>query len=77
MDTPKQQISRKAILDPWIIEEIERREEEKRKQKRAQKELPIMDPAQEPPVDGPNNGNEYKDKKNRRGVTIIDFSLKK
>ena len=57
------------MLDPWIIEEIRRREEEDR-QRRDERpvleipmELPVVVPTGKPPED------------EERGVVIVDFSV--
>jgi hypothetical protein len=55
------------MLEPWIIEEIRRREEERRRQERPQLELPV------PPMEDEDRGNERKpdEDKTERGVVII------
>jgi hypothetical protein len=59
------------MLEPWIIDEIRRREEERRRGDRPQLELPVPDPR------WPNEGNgdaprrEQGDKPPERGVVII------
>lgn len=58
------------MLDPWIIEEIRRREEEQRKQERSRLEIQI-----ETPADRPEEPPRRERPKQDRGVTIIDFSL--
>lgn len=60
------------MLDPWIIEEIRRREEEEtRERERAvleiSMEMPVHRPEGEVPTQTPN--------KEERGVTIVDFSI--
>jgi hypothetical protein len=56
------------MLDPWIIEEIIRRErEEQRRQEERRIELPLQKPAHEPQAPVPSS--EDKD----RGVTTIDI----
>ena len=58
------------MLDPWIIEEIRRREEEEK----AQVERPVL----ELPVDIPNypgQGGKAPEPGEERGVTIVDFSV--
>ncbi|MDB4971256.1 MAG: hypothetical protein JWN44_6945 [Myxococcales bacterium] len=60
------------MLDPWIIEEIRRREEEEREHR----EQPVLEIPMEMPVypnhggtpPGPQPGEE-------RGVVIVDFSV--
>ncbi len=56
------------MLDPWIIEEIRRREEDKRRQEERGLELPLESPHyrdREPQKPTP--------EKDERGVTIIDI----
>jgi hypothetical protein len=59
------------MLDPWIIEEIKRREQRGR----------IEQPVVEIPVQGPDgrdrgNGSQKKEEEDPpRGVTIIDFGV--
>ena len=57
------------MLDPWIIEEILKREEAKRDQERPRAELPIQGPPhyheQTPAVQPPTESE--------RGVAIIDI----
>jgi hypothetical protein len=60
------------MLDPWIIEEIRRREDEQRRhdeQKPAVIELPFHDP---PPQGGQSKPAEDTPP---RGVHIIDFTI--
>ncbi len=58
------------MLDPWIIEEILKKEEERRReQERGRAELPIerhRDTDQRPTVTPPQNESE-------RGVVVIDI----
>jgi hypothetical protein len=66
------------MLDPWIIEQIRKREEAQRPQDRPVAELP------EYPAHPPSDGHDGYDGRDRydgdqepgsdRGVTIIDFS---
>jgi hypothetical protein len=57
------------MLDPWIIEEIRRREEEEREQReRPVLELPLESPAYPRPTGKPDDAGE------ERGVVILDFS---
>jgi hypothetical protein len=56
------------MLDPWIIEEIIRREREEQERRQERRiELPLQKPAHEPQVQTP--ASEDKD----RGVTTIDI----
>jgi hypothetical protein len=55
------------MLDPWIIEEIRRREEREREAERPRLELPLHMP-RESHADTPTQKEE-------RGVSIIDFSI--
>ena len=59
------------MLEPWIIDEIRRREEERRRGDRPQLELPVPEPYW--PTDGDPNGNHdgQGDKAPPRGVVII------
>ena len=61
------------MLDPWIIEEIRRREEEERAQREHQPvvEIPIEMPH------GPEHGHrpDSGPSKDERGVTIVDFRV--
>jgi len=57
-------------LEPWIIEEIKKREDaERRKREQPQPQLPIPEPPRRPI---PRNPEENPDDGNRRGVEIID-----
>ena len=59
------------MLDPWIIEEIRRREEERREQsRRAIIEMPLPSPDMEERPERPDAGSDIP-----RGVTVIDFSV--
>jgi hypothetical protein len=62
------------MLDPWIIEEIRRREEERRNQR--------QQPVVEIDIDMPKVGDEGKERgkpaetdDQPRGVVVIDFSV--
>jgi hypothetical protein len=58
------------MLEPWIIDEIRRREEERRRGDRPQLELPVPDPYW--PNDGDSGGaHDQGDKAPERGVVII------
>ena len=61
------------MLDPWIIEEIRRREEEERRDQRipAVIELPELDPGA--PSDGAKDINP--EDETPRGIAIIDFRV--
>ncbi len=56
------------MLEPWIIDEIRRREEERRRGDRPQLELPVPDPTW--PSDQDQNRRDQGDKP-ERGVVII------
>ena len=67
------------MLDPWIIEEIRRREEElrQREDQRSRLEIPTESPEEReynrrPPRD-PDSGRPTRD--GERGVVIIDLSI--
>ncbi len=54
------------MLDPWIIEEIRRREEDRRREQDSRLELPLEPPRyHEAPVPPPEEID--------RGVTVIDL----
>jgi hypothetical protein len=59
------------MLDPWIIEEIRRREEERRRDDLSQLELPMQAPEHfdEEPRQRPRKEDEDED----RGVWIMDI----
>ena len=56
------------MLDAYVIEEIKRRERERGRDDRPAVELPLPPPAQ-PPAERPEG-----DRKDDRGVVIIDYS---
>ena len=57
------------MLDPWIIEEIRRRDDERRREREAcQIKLPVYDIE---PVRRPDRSNEHEEPK--RGVVVIDL----
>ncbi len=56
------------MLDPWIIEEIKRKEQRRREQQPV-----IQIPVQGPERDGEPNGKDKEEKEPPRGVEIIDF----
>jgi hypothetical protein len=58
------------MLDPWIIEEIRRREEEERQHR----EQPVLEIPMDLPV-YPNQGNPNPPPGEERGVVIVDFSV--
>jgi hypothetical protein len=58
------------MLDPWIIEEIRRREEEERQHR----EQPVLEIPMDLPV-YPNSGNPSPPQGEERGVVIVDFSV--
>ncbi len=61
------------MLDPWIIEEIRRREEEERSR---QEQQPVVEmPLDVPAYPGPGQGHRPPDKDEERGVVILDFSV--
>lgn len=59
------------MLDPWIIEEIRRREREERqrREERPGLEMPVM------PTRPPESENRSGEQGNDRGVVILDFSI--
>lgn len=55
------------MLDPWIIEEIRRREEERRRdEERGRVELPLESPHY-------HEGGEGRSEESERGVVVIDI----
>ena len=58
------------MLDPWIIEEIRRREEEQRQGEATQVELPLEQPLWE---SEPSRPRKKDDEKVDRGVVVIDL----
>jgi hypothetical protein len=57
------------MLDPWIIEEILRREEEKRRDQQQRIEVPIQSPRRNPAEANPPPAPTGEE----RGVAIIDI----
>ncbi|GAB4513846.1 MAG: hypothetical protein Tsb0020_32190 [Haliangiales bacterium] len=58
------------MLDPWIIEEIFRREEQNREQGRGRAELPLESPRYRDSIPWKPDG---RDNESERGVFIIDI----
>lgn len=67
------------MLDPWIIEQIRRREEEERRRdQRPQLEVPRQDENWHPHTEGEGEGEPERKKDDDtpdRGVVIIDFAV--
>ncbi len=61
------------MLDPWIIEEIRRREEEERRDDRPVLEVPREIPEFPPEHEGREERERKKD--DDRGVVIVDFRV--
>jgi hypothetical protein len=61
------------MLDPWIIEEIRRREEEERRDEQPALEVPRDIPAYPPENEGCEERERKKDED--RGVVIVDFRV--
>lgn len=63
------------MLEPWIIEQIRRREEEeRRRQERPRLDIPLRDERWKPEREGDEGDDEDKDRdKGDRGVLIIDI----
>jgi len=59
------------MLEPWIIDEIRRREEERRRGDRPQLELPVPDPQWSPEGEPTGNPHHEGDRPPERGVVII------
>ncbi len=57
------------MLDPWIIEEIRRREERDQRE-----EQPVLEIPMDEPEDGDQHVREDEDKV-ERGVVIVDFRV--
>jgi hypothetical protein len=68
------------VLEPWIIEQIRRREEEtRRRNERPRLEIPIRDERWKPDPDRSPTGSDDDDQRDdeekpERGVVIIDMS---
>ncbi len=62
------------MLDPWIIEEIRRREEEERQHR---EQRPVLDIPLEAPEFPPEHGGSARPPESdlERGVVIVDFSI--
>ena len=58
------------MLDPWIIEEIRKREERNRRDERPMLEIPLEEPPRD--VEDTAVGEE---EEIERGVVIVDFGL--
>ncbi|MCC6749593.1 MAG: hypothetical protein IT371_18150 [Deltaproteobacteria bacterium] len=56
------------MLDPWIIEEIRRREERQWREERPVLDIPLM-----PPPDS--EAEATKEETEERGVVIVDFCV--
>ena len=56
------------MLDPWIIEEIRRREERERQGERPYLEIPLVPEDEE-------REREVRDEEEERGVVVIDYRL--
>jgi hypothetical protein len=59
------------MLDPWIIEEIRRREEEEARER----EHPRVEIPMDMPVHPERGGSPTPGQKEERGVTIVDFGV--
>ena len=59
------------MLDPWIIEEIRRREEEERQDR----QQPVLEIPMEMPVYPNQGGTSVPQPGEERGVVIVDFSV--
>ena len=61
------------MLDPWIIDEILKKEEEQRREhERGRAEIPV-DTYREQPQDKPRVTPPRQDSENERGVVVIDI----
>jgi hypothetical protein len=63
--------SEDAMLDPWIIEEIRRREEEERQHR----EQPVLEMPLESPAYPGQSRKPDSDSGEERGVVIVDFCV--
>jgi hypothetical protein len=63
------------VLEPWIIEQIRRREEEERRRERPRLEIPARDERWKPDreEDRERSGEDEDREKTDRGVVIIDI----
>ncbi len=61
------------MLDPWIIEEIRRREEQEERARREQR--PVVEISYDLPVLVPTGKPAKEEKGEERGVVIVDFSI--
>jgi hypothetical protein len=64
------------VLEPWIIEQIRRREEEERRRhERPRLEIPLGDERRRPDPPDPTEGEESEEDRDapQRGVVIIDM----
>jgi hypothetical protein len=59
------------MLDPWIIEEIRRREEEERQHR----EQPVLEIPLDVPHPGQTGRKEPEPDSGERGVVIVDFCV--
>jgi hypothetical protein len=63
------------VLDPWIIEEIRRREDAERRQ-REERERPALEIPKDTPVHSPERERRPPpDDEGGRGVVIVDFRV--
>ena len=63
------------MLDPWIIDEIRRREEEQRQREEQRSRLEIQIETPSDPDRGGGMGRRPGQPGQERGVTIIDFTV--
>jgi hypothetical protein len=62
------------MLDPWIIEEIRRREDEERRQ-REDRERPTLEAPRPMPGYAPEYVPEREEEAEERGIAIVDFRV--
>ena len=63
------------MLDPWIIEEIRRREIEERR-RREERERPVLEVPRDLPLHPGHEGQPDEDEEEgERGVVIVDFRV--
>jgi len=63
------------VLDPWIIEEIRRREEDERR-RREERDRPVLEvPRHVPATPGHEGQRDDDGHEDERGVVIVDFRV--
>jgi hypothetical protein len=62
------------LLDPWIIEEIRRREQDERR-RREEMERPGLEIPRHTPPRPPEHEGQSEDSDRNRGVVIVDYGV--